>query len=304
MINCEKLVSIIMPVFNTEKEYLEKAIDSILRQTYSHFEFIIVDDGSNSVTHDTLVNLAGKDSRIKLYTHEHNMGVAHSLNEGIRHSNGDYIVRMDSDDISLPARIEQQITFMENQKAVDFSSANVKEIDENDNYFFVNKKKKTSTSLNLTKLIFGNPIYHPTVIYRSSVFKDGHIRYNTTMKSEDYDMWVNLLMIDKQYMYYRQPVLLYRVHSSQISRTASSMMSESTNKSCAKYLQWLGWNDSLNDIVPFIKYMRGLDISNKEAQSAKLIFHALMKSPRLRLSVKINCRLIQAKNSIRRKARG
>lgn len=102
-------ISVIMSVYNGEK-YLREAIDSILNQTFTHFEFIIVNDGSTDKSLNIIKSYNG--SRIILVQQE-NKGLAAALNEGIKIAKGKYIAMMDADDISLPTRLEKQIQFME-----------------------------------------------------------------------------------------------------------------------------------------------------------------------------------------------
>jgi len=109
-------VSIVMSVYNAQK-YLDEAIESILNQTYSNFEFIIINDGSTDKSLEIIENYAKKDSRIIVINRE-NKGLIYSLNEGIRKANGKYIARMDADDISLPQRLEKQVEFMEKNKNI------------------------------------------------------------------------------------------------------------------------------------------------------------------------------------------
>ena len=104
-------VSVVMPVYNGEK-YLRESIDSILNQTYTDYEFIIVNDGSNDKTEEII--LSYNDNRIRYIKNEKNLQIVKSLNRGIELAKGRYIARMDADDISLPRRFEKQITFMEN----------------------------------------------------------------------------------------------------------------------------------------------------------------------------------------------
>ncbi len=104
------MVSIIMPVYNSSG-YLSDAIESILSQTYSDFEFIIIDDASTDNSIEIIYSY--HDPRIVLLKNDINLGVTHSLNKGIKHARGKYIARMDADDIALPQRIELQVDFLE-----------------------------------------------------------------------------------------------------------------------------------------------------------------------------------------------
>ena len=106
------VISVIMPVYNTKEKFLREAVESILNQTFTDFEFIIINDGSDSITEDII--LSYKDLRIKYLKNEQNLGIVQSLNKAVKTAKGKYIARMDADDISMPHRLEKQYEFMEN----------------------------------------------------------------------------------------------------------------------------------------------------------------------------------------------
>ena len=108
--NSSKLISVLMPVYNTKEEFLRTAIESILNQTFSNFEFIIINDGSTNNAEDVI--LSYKDDRI-IYLKQENQGIVAALNNGWDRAKGEYIARMDSDDISFPDRFEKQIEYLE-----------------------------------------------------------------------------------------------------------------------------------------------------------------------------------------------
>src|SRR4030042_6096810 len=122
-------ISVIMSVYNglplgpqpktktASSAYLKEAVESILNQTYRNFEFIIVDDASRDKSWDYLKSL--KDRRIKLIRNKKNLGLAASLNIALRQAQGDYVARMDADDISLPNRFEEQIYFLQKNPKID-----------------------------------------------------------------------------------------------------------------------------------------------------------------------------------------
>ena len=105
------LVSVVMPVYNGEK-YLAEAIDSILNQTFTDFEFIIVDDGSTDGSAEIIRTYQERDERVRLLQLERNMGIADARNAGIAVAKGEFIAAMDADDASLPERLEQQVQFL------------------------------------------------------------------------------------------------------------------------------------------------------------------------------------------------
>ena len=103
-------ISVLMPVYNTNKKYLKQSIESILKQTFKDFEFIIIDDGSDIKTKKFLKSF--KDDRIVLIENEKNLGLIKTLNKGIKLAKGEFIARMDADDISTPDRFEKQLLYM------------------------------------------------------------------------------------------------------------------------------------------------------------------------------------------------
>jgi glycosyltransferase involved in cell wall biosynthesis len=108
-------ISAVMSVYNESEEYLRKSIESILNQTYTDFEFIIIlDNPDNKKARDILKEYENKDDRIVLLENEKNIGLAPSLNRGVKVARGKYIARMDADDIALPQRFEKQVYFLEN----------------------------------------------------------------------------------------------------------------------------------------------------------------------------------------------
>ena len=104
------LVSVLMAVYNGEK-YLLEAIESILNQTYTNFEFLIINDGSTDSTEEIILSYS--DQRIRYIKNEQNLKLIASLNKGLDLAKGKYIARMDADDISLPDRLEKQVNFLE-----------------------------------------------------------------------------------------------------------------------------------------------------------------------------------------------
>lgn len=112
----QSLVSVVMPVYNAGG-YLVESIESILDQTYKHFEFIIVDDHSTDQSWNILKRMASRDRRIKLFRNTHNMGVSETVKKAMSEAKGEYIARMDADDIALPRRFELQVAYLQSHPA-------------------------------------------------------------------------------------------------------------------------------------------------------------------------------------------
>ena len=132
-------ISVIMSVYNDEK-YLAKSIESILNQTYSDFEFIIINDGSTDKSMEIIDRYKNEDKRVVVVNQE-NMGLTKSLNKAIKLSKGKYIARMDSDDISVSNRLEKQIEFLKHNKDYALVGTNIVKINISDNELEINRTK-------------------------------------------------------------------------------------------------------------------------------------------------------------------
>lgn len=124
------LISVLMPTYNVEK-YIRQAVESVLEQTWKNFEFIIVDDCSKDGTYKILSEYAEKDKRIKLYRNNVNSKICKTLNRALSYAQGNYIVRMDGDDISLPNRFERLYQYLQLHPEIDLVGSNTISIDEN-----------------------------------------------------------------------------------------------------------------------------------------------------------------------------
>ncbi len=199
-----------MSVFNGE-HYLHEAIESILSQTYTDFEFIIINDGSTDSTDKIITSF--NDKRIVYLNNNANIGLIESLNRGLRASKGKFIARMDADDIALPERLKLQVqTFGENQNAIVVGS---------DYYSLTPKKLKHIKNRNNSDyqkavLLFSPCFCHPTVMMKN-IFSEKNIFYNKEyVHAEDYKLWTELCFLG-EFLNVKEPLLKYRSHGSQVS---------------------------------------------------------------------------------------
>lgn len=175
-----------MPVYNGEK-YLVEAIDSILQQTFTDFELLIIDGGSKDNSLKIIEQY--QDSRIRLIFQDKNTkGLASALNQGLENAKGKYIARMDSDDISYPKRLQKQVDFMDRNTKVGLCGTWIV-------FSFdgkLGKVQKYPTNFDELKvsLFFSTSFGHPSVMLEKSLFKKHNLTYNTEFKyGEDYDLW-------------------------------------------------------------------------------------------------------------------
>lgn len=209
-------VSVIMPVYNAKK-YLNKAIDSILNQTYTDFEFIIIDDASSDGSQEIVKSYS--DPRIRFYINEKNMGVAATLNRGIEIARGEYIARMDSDDISLPNRLQEQVDFLDVRHDVGVVGANVEIFGEG----IPTKIHRFPTESKHLKamLLFSSCFAHPVVMMRKSCLKENQLKYLSDFDGiEDYALWWELGQVCKLGSI-DKVLLKYRQHCAQVTKNHS-----------------------------------------------------------------------------------
>ena len=180
-----KLISVLLPCYNSEL-YIGEAIQSILEQTYTNFELIVLDDGSTDNSKSIIQGF--EDSRIKLLCENKNKGIVYQLNKGIEQAKGEYIARMDADDVSFPERFQKQVDFLENplNHKIDVLGTNAIKFGDFDG--LIDFKNYTPKQISFL-LNFYCPLLHPTVMIRKSVFNGG-LRYPEGYKyAEDFALW-------------------------------------------------------------------------------------------------------------------
>ncbi len=199
-------ISIIMSVYNG-MPYLKKAIRSILTQTYKNFEFIIVDDASTDRSWEYLKSV--KDKRVKPIKNKKNLGLAASLNIALAKSSGEYIARMDADDISLPKRLETQLELLQKDQSIELCGVWAKLIDENNKVIGrVHKPKADKDIKKMSRWITG--IIHPTWLGRRKMFEKLK-GYNPDYDmAEDLDFLIRakdfkMANIEKELLLWRNP---------------------------------------------------------------------------------------------------
>lgn len=185
------LISVILPVYNGE-DHLIECIESILNQTFKEFEFIIVDDASTDSTVQLLKDFAKKDYRITIITHEVNQKQTAAANTAIKNANGKYLARMDADDLALPNRLEQQVTFMEENPNIGLLGSWVDIIDNDGKILKIWYTHATNGYLGWN-LLFGTGFAHSSVMMRSDIVKN--VGYYQSPEAEDYDLWSRISRI-------------------------------------------------------------------------------------------------------------
>jgi len=219
----EKLVSVVMPVYNSEK-YVAEAIESILNQTYKNFEFIIINDASTDNSLDIIKNFAKKDKRIKLISNPKNYYISKSRNVGINLAKGDYIITHDSDDISVPTRIKDQVAYLNAHPDVGVVGGWIELFSEFNRIKSV--RQYPEDDLSLRKMIFFcSPIAQPASAIRKSVFKKIGFYREIDPPSEDLYLWFRIGTKFK-FANIQKVLLKYRYHSNSATGSKLRVMEE------------------------------------------------------------------------------
>ncbi|WP_298528035.1 glycosyltransferase [uncultured Christiangramia sp.] len=200
-------VSVILPVYNRE-HFIVQAVESVINQSFKDWELIIVDDKSDD---ETILRIEPfLSDKIKLLKNKNNEGVSACLNKAIKLSKGAFIARMDSDDISVVDRLEQQVEFLSNNEKIFICGANMKGLNTGRNFYY-----SSSHDQILTNLLFGSPIASPTVMFRKEIFNE--LLFNENFRlSEDYEFWSRALFKFKAYNL-PKVLVFYRQHDKQLT---------------------------------------------------------------------------------------
>ncbi len=260
-------ISVIMPVYNGEK-YLREAIDSILKQTFTDFEFIILNDGSIDKTEEII--LSYDDHRIVYVKNESNLKVEETLNKGIQLAKGEYIARMDADDISLPERFEKQLKVMEKNPNIDICGSWMQRFNDHGD---INIRHNVETHDEIkVHMLFYTAFAHNVLLIKKEFFE--HYRYIKQYdRAEDYDLWIR--SIDQCSFYNIQEVLVkYRMHNAQVTQRSEDDINPAWIEVNKGYLDRIGY--SLNDKERECFYSLNRPQLNTYRKSEKLIKKILM----------------------------
>ena len=203
------LVSVLMPVYNTAP-YLREAMDSMLSQTFTDYELIVLDDCSPDDAEAILDTYT--DPRIVRYKGEKNAGLSNVLNVGIGMARGKYIARMDSDDISLPNRLQVQVDYLETHPEVDLVSVGM--------LLFGAREDVWVRELGFEKVkinaLFHSPVLHASSVWRKDAFENQGLRFRQErVPAEDYDLWARALVKGLKLVNLPDVLYKYRMHLSQ-----------------------------------------------------------------------------------------
>lgn len=290
----EPKVTVLMPVYNGAP-YLREAIQSVLDQTFTDFEFLIINDGSTDASVDIIHSYS--DPRIRLVNNEKNLQLIATLNKGLKLSRGKYIVRMDCDDISIPERLAIQVDYMDKNPDVGVCGSWFK-------VFYGNNKMTAGWRMGVmptddqeikATLLFQCPLAHPSTCLNRELLNKFALRYDASyIHAEDYQFWVEcgnyfkLANVSK-------PLILYRLNNTSVSRSNQSQQIEATLSIIRKewekkdmhmshelyqsYKAVLGGYGGINDLYSIHRALEQFVVKNEKARffSADVFLQAISK---------------------------
>lgn len=247
--NCEdRLISVIMALYNEPLSFINQSIGSILQQTHKNIELICVIDNPKRTELKALIKrLSQQDSRIKVIINDENIGLTASLNKAIDCSEGDYIARMDADDFSESNRIEKELDFLI-RNDLDLVGCDIVDMDMGSKMVGMPTVHPKGLESIKKYLQYNNPMAHPTWLGKASIFKDN--KYIDFLACEDYEFLVRLTLQGKRIDNLDDVLLRYRLNDSGVSSTKRAIQ-----KTSLSYIRRNYKKGMISDYSDYIQYL-------------------------------------------------
>lgn len=254
-------VSVLLPVFNGAR-YLPGAIESILGQTYTDFELLIIDDGSSDDSIEVVRSYS--DDRIFLYSNGFNEGLVKALNRGISLSRGEFVARMDCDDISHPRRLAEQVSFMDTHPRVALCGTWVKTFGAR----AVTVRHFANDEEIRAGLVFESQLAHPSVMIRKEVLDTHGLHYDENYPSaEDYALW-SAISTEYRLANVEKVLLFYRVHCRQVTAINKLESKKSAAMVSRRQLERLGLHPTEEEEALHGEISARVDVSSRKFVAA------------------------------------
>lgn len=268
------IVSVVMPVYNGSK-YLKEAIDSILNQTFTDFELIVVNDGSTDDSEKII--LSYNDQRIRYLKNKQNSGICTTLNKGLNNANGKYIARMDCDDISMPERLAKQVGYLECHPDIGALGTDIITFGEGraDKYFnFVHNHYECRAGL-----LFFTCFAHPTVMLRASIINEYDLRYDDEYRGlEDYELWYRMSEYTEM-TNLPEALIKYRLHKAQLTQNVTKGVSNKEKEFIRdRFRHYAEFTEEQIGVVENYVLNRWDDFNDKQVYTLLDIFYQILKS--------------------------
>jgi glycosyltransferase involved in cell wall biosynthesis len=209
----QPVVTVLMSAFN-DAAFLSEAVESILRQTFGNFEFLVIDDGSTDGSARLLA--AVRDPRMRVVRNEEHLGLTRSLKTGVELARGQYIARMDADDVALPERLEKQVALLMKRPEIGILGSACYIIDQVGREVGLLQMPEDDLQIHWTSLL-ANPFAHPTIMFRRDVLISRNLNYDEAFQTtQDYDLWMRMLRYTCG-ANLGEPLMRYRTHGDRVT---------------------------------------------------------------------------------------
>lgn len=235
-------LTVLLPVFNAEA-FLSEAVESILGQSFTDFELLVINDGSTDHSREILTALS--DPRVVIVDNDGNRGLIYTLNHGIAIARGEYIARMDADDIAVSNRFEKQVAFLDEHSQVALLGSWAELIDCSGKY--IQLLQSPTGNNNIQKnLLNANCFIHPSVMFRTAIIREEGGYHQDAIHAEDYEMWLRIAE-NHEVDNLPEPLIFYRIHPGQISQRQLRMQ-----RASADTIRAAAWRRRINsgDLSP------------------------------------------------------
>lgn len=235
-----KKISVVLTCYREPSSWVSSAIWSVINQSVLPYEIIIIDDSGTGSYKSDITNISKtKIIPIKYVQNTRNLGLIESLNKGLHLSEGDYIARMDADDISMPNRFKAQKELLSN--GFDIVGCSVIKFSTNYNNYKCIRYPRTKFGV-LLGILFNNPLAHPSVMYKSEVIKELGGYDMNALHCEDYALWCRAISLGFQITNTHEAHLFYRVHNNSVSHVHKTIQSESARNAKREFIKNYAWN--------------------------------------------------------------
>lgn len=270
-------VSVILSIFSEPIEWIKESIDSMLNQTYNNFELIVVNDNPlRNENHLLLCSYKAVDERIVIITNECNLGLTKSLNKALKLSKGQFIARMDADDVSDRNRLKLQVDYLENNVDIDLCGTWAKTFG---NVSTTETKNPIESNELSCKLFFGNRITHSSVVFRRSSFIDRNIFYNEDVKkAQDYDLWSTAVFNKLRLVNIPYFLVYYRQHENQISNASFDEQQLFVRGIKQRWLDFIRISYNENEFEVYLKLCDFMKMNKSEAELLPVVIRKIMHS--------------------------
>jgi len=255
-------VTVLLGVYNGGV-HLDQAIRSIIHQTYEDFEFLIIDDASTDGSYDLIQSWADRDKRIRLLRNNTNKGLGYTLARGVQEARGEWIARMDADDVAFPHRLEVQMRFVE-ESDTELDIVGSWAIDVDNDFNQKGVRRVPTTHNRITDLLWTNPFIHPTVLLRKTAIMAAGSYRPDVVRRQDYELWFRCAAAGLRFANIPETLLYYRFDNQWFAKNNARVIANQV------YMGWKGCrlvnapiNAYVGVAVPLVKCMipRGLGMA-------------------------------------------